>query len=82
MNTATLTSKGQITIPKEIREALRLHTGDRVSFAFNNESEVTMKTVKKSVDDVFGALHDSKQVPLSVEEMNEAIAARFKANKE
>ena len=82
MNTATLTSKGQITIPKEIREALRLHTGDRVSFAFNNESEVTMKTVKKSVDDVLGALRDSEQVPLSVEEMNEAIAARFKANKE
>ena len=66
MKTATLTSKGQITIPKEIREALRLHTGDRVSFAFNNESEVTMKTVKKLVDEAFGALHDSEQVPLSV----------------
>ena len=82
MNTATLTSKGQITIPKEIRDALRLHTGDRVSFAFNNESEVTMKTVTKSVDEVFGKLHDPKQTPLSVDEMNEAIAARFKSKDE
>ena len=79
MNTATITSKGQITIPKEIREALRLHAGDRVAFAFKNESEVTMKTVTKSVDDVFGSLHDDEQAPLSVEEMNEAIAARFKS---
>lgn len=32
MSTATLTSKGQTTVPKEIREHLRLHAGDRIEF--------------------------------------------------
>jgi antitoxin PrlF len=32
MTTATLTSKGQITIPAEVREALGVDTGDRVEF--------------------------------------------------
>ena len=80
MITATLTSKGQITIPKEIREALRLHAGDRVAFVFNNETEATMKTVTKSVDEVYGTLHDPKQPSLTIDEINQAVAARFKSN--
>jgi len=30
MALATLTTKGQVTIPKEVRESLRLHTGDKI----------------------------------------------------
>ena len=39
MITATITSKGQITIPKMVRESLRLHSGDRIAFIMHNQAE-------------------------------------------
>lgn len=75
---ATLTSKGQITIPKAIRMALRLHTGDRVEFVVRGDEEATLKPAAKSVDDVFGCLYRPGRKALSVEEMDAAIAHRMK----
>ena len=48
MNKATLTSKGQITIPKEIREHLQLSTGDCVNFNINDDSSVTFAKDKQT----------------------------------
>lgn len=42
-NEATVTSKGQITIPKEIRDRLGLTRGETVSFEFTDEGEVVMR---------------------------------------
>jgi AbrB family looped-hinge helix DNA binding protein len=81
MTTATLTSKGQVTIPKQVREFLHLHTGDRIEFVLQKNSEAMMKPVTKSVDDVFGRLHDVNQKALSVDEMNAAIAQRMRGSK-
>lgn len=78
MTTATMTSKGQVTIPKQVRDSLHLHTGDRIEFVLQKNSEAMMKPVTKSVDDVFGRLHTSHQKALSVDEMNEAVARRMK----
>jgi AbrB family looped-hinge helix DNA binding protein len=38
MTLATLTSKGQVTIPKQVRDSLRLHTGDKVEFVITETS--------------------------------------------
>lgn len=57
MVTATITSKGQITIPKSVREALYLQTGDRVAFEVYGRDKAALKPITKSVDDVFGRLH-------------------------
>lgn len=81
MVTATLTSKGQLTLPKTVRDALHLHTGDRVSFLIHGADEAVMKPVTKSVDDVFGRLHSPTQVPKTVEEMEEAVAERMRRRK-
>lgn len=81
MVTATLTSKGQITIPKSVRESLHLHTGDRVAFVLHGETEVLVKPVTKSVDDVFGRLHSADQPRRTVEEMNAAVAKRMRGGK-
>lgn len=79
MVTATLTSKGQLTIPKTVRDSLHLHTGDRVAFVIHGDAEAIMKPVTKSVDDVFGLLHLPGQMPLSIEQMKAAVKARMKA---
>jgi len=72
--TATLTSKGQMTIPKAVRESLRLRSGDRVEFVVHDQSEATMRPITKSVDDVFGRLRVRGQAAVTVARMDEAIA--------
>ena len=81
MVTATLTSKGQLTIPKAVRDSLHLHTGDRVAFIVHGDAEAVMKPVTKSVDDVFGRLHGAGQPCKSVEEMKAAVAKRMRKRK-
>ena len=81
MLTATLTSRGQITIPKAVRSALRLQTGDRVVFSLRNDEDAVMKPIAKSVDDVFGKLYDKKQPALRVEDMNQAVAEHLKESR-
>ncbi len=78
MTTATLTSKGQVTIPKQVRELLHLHSGDRIEFLVHGNAEALLKPITRTVSDVFGCLHDSNQKAVSVEEMNEAIAQRVR----
>lgn len=81
MVTATITSKGQITIPKMVRESLHLHYGDRIAFIMHGETEAVMKPVTKTVDQVFGRLHKPGQVRRTVVEMNQAIAQRMRGEK-
>ena len=78
MITATVTTKGQITIPKAVRDALRLRSGDRLAFVVHGDSEATLKPITKSVDEVFGRLHDPAQPVRTVEEMDAAVAGRFR----
>lgn len=70
--TATLTSKGQITIPKSIREVLKLETGDRVEFLVGADGGVTVWPVTENVSTLKGMLAKPKR-PVSVEELNRAI---------
>lgn len=72
--TATLTSKGQITIPKEIREALGVDAGDRVDFTLEADGSVRMEVRRRDLASLAGLLHRPGSQRLSVEEMDEAIA--------
>ena len=78
MVTATLTSKGQITIPKAVREALHLHSGDIVAFIVHGDEEAVLKPMTKSVDEVFGRLHTPGQPRKSIEQMKEAVTERMR----
>lgn len=77
MVTATITSKGQVTIPKGVRDSLHLHSGDLIEFIVHNQSEATLKPLTKSVDEVFGRLHRPGRPARSVDEMNSAVARRI-----
>ncbi|SMO57572.1 AbrB/MazE/SpoVT family DNA-binding domain-containing protein [Gracilimonas mengyeensis] len=74
MPTATLTSKGQVTIPKKIRDKLNLKPGDKINFDIEAEGDVKMSTSKKSILEAAGKLHRPGQKPLSQEEMDEKLA--------
>jgi antitoxin PrlF len=81
MVTATLTTKGQITIPKSVRDSLHLHSGDRIAFVLHGDSEAVLTPITKSVDDVFGTLHVPSQRLRTVAEMNEAVANKLRSRK-
>jgi len=81
MVTAKVTSKGQITIPKVVRESLHLHSGDKVEFIVHGQTEAMLVPVTKSVDQVFGRLHKSAQAGKTVAEMNEAVAQRMRSRR-
>jgi len=76
MLTATLTSKGQLTLPKALRDAFKLRAGSRVVFTLN-EGEAVLTPMSCGVDDVFGALKRKGQKPVAVDEMNAAICRRL-----
>ncbi|WP_081480140.1 AbrB/MazE/SpoVT family DNA-binding domain-containing protein [Pseudomonas sp. PAMC 25886] len=75
MATATLTSKGQITIPVQVRTALGLDTGDRVEFVEMEEGKFAIIAASKTVLDLKGLIRKPVK-PVSIEEMNLAIAAQ------
>ena len=78
MTTATLTTKGQITIPKEIRDRLMLHSGDQLDFQLTKQGQVLLKPVTRHVDEVFGRLSKPGQKVLTPAEMDAAIQQRTK----
>ena len=76
MPRATMTTKGQITIPKSVRDRLRLNPGDRVDFVLQGEGEVVLRPATLDVRDLEGILHRSGGKPVSVERMRKAVARR------
>jgi len=70
--TATVTTKGQITIPKEVRVELALEPGDRVTFVVNADKSATLRPATVDLLGLFGALKP-KVRGVSVEGMNETI---------
>lgn len=78
MPTSTLTSKGQITLPKTIRERLGLRTGDVLEFRFDSQGQVVLRPLAESaVDRVSGLLrHLAPERPVTVEEMRRAVLER------
>ena len=73
MATAAVTSKGQITIPIEVRKKLGIKPGDRVRFIEGENGEVILKPKTGSINDLEGCLHWTGK-PVTIEEMNETIA--------
>jgi AbrB family looped-hinge helix DNA binding protein len=81
MNTAILSVKGQIVIPKQMRQAAQLSVGDEFSISYvNGEIRLRPLDTKKNVvlDQVAGCLARPKQVVLSDSAIRQAIKKRLK----
>jgi AbrB family looped-hinge helix DNA binding protein len=70
---STITSKGQTTVPKEIRKRLNLRPGDKV-FWYIEDGRIVLRAKYRSIKDLAGMLHRPGQRPVTIEEMDEAIA--------
>ena len=75
MATSTVTSKGQITIPAQVRLALGLEAGSRVEFVEVEKGQYLMIAATDDVQSLKGMLRKPPS-PVSVEQMNEVIAER------
>ncbi len=75
MTTTTLTSKGQLTLPKAIRDRLHLRVGDRLEVTLREDGVILMEPVTVDVSQLKGIL-PAPASPVSLEAMEEAIRQR------
>ena len=79
MSAATLTSKGQTTIPKDIRDGLGLAPGDQLDFHLLSNGSASMRARRGTLKDFIGILRKPGQRPLSLKAMDEGIAKVMRA---
>ena len=75
MSTATLTSKGQITIPVDVRRVLNVQAGDRVEFVQIEPGRFELVAATRSVRELKGLFGKPRRT-VSIADMNRAIAER------
>jgi len=70
MAETTMTTKGQVTVPREIRNRLGLKSGDKVAFTVLSDGTVVVRPKTRRLADLAGSLTRPGQPSLSIEEMN------------
>ena len=75
MPRSTITSKGQITVPAEVRRRLKLAPGDELVFQFRKGDELIVVPAKRQkINSLAGMLHHlAKPKPVSIDEMKQAV---------
>lgn len=73
MTTATLSTKGQITIPKDVRTRLGIDTGDRVEFVEIQDGVFQIVAATQDVQALKGIVPKPKK-PVTIKQMNQAVA--------
>jgi AbrB family looped-hinge helix DNA binding protein len=74
MSIATVTTKGQVTIPKEIRDYLKLDTGSKIEFVIDENGDVKIVPLDVPIEAFSGVLHRPGMKTATIEEMEAAIA--------
>lgn len=74
----TLTSKGQLTLPKEIRDRLKLDAGAILDFQIQADNTITARHVQPDARRIRGLLRSPHATPLTVEQMDEAVAKHLR----
>ena len=73
MPTATVTSKGQITIPLEVRSRLHIRTGTKVHFVERPDGAYDFVPATGSILDLYGIFKDDDAPTMTLEQMDQAI---------
>ena len=72
---ATVTDKGQVTLPKAIRDLLGIRPGSRIDFQVTADKTLSARVLTRGSEGLFGLLHRPGQRTITIEEMDDAIAA-------
>lgn len=75
MSTAIMDDEGKITLPENVREGLGLKTGSRVMFVRVGPRDYRLVAKTRKMTDLAGTLPRTGRRPLTIDEMDEAIAA-------
>jgi antitoxin PrlF len=75
---ATLTSKGQVTLPKEIRDRLGLDAGSTLDFQVLPDNTITARAVRPDARRIRGLLKSPHVAPLTVEQMDDGVARHLR----
>ncbi|MDO6415450.1 AbrB/MazE/SpoVT family DNA-binding domain-containing protein [Sphingomonas sp. BIUV-7] len=77
MTMLTVTAKGQITLRQELLRHMQIAPGQQIDVAEMPDGELRLRAVRNTgkISDAFGMLKRSGRKPVSIEDMNEAIAA-------
>ena len=80
MNTAKVTSKGQVTIPKQVRKLLAIKTGDRLAFELEEDGRLRVSRVLNEPRPLRGLLSEyAKSHPVDDEQVRAALRHRAAA---
>ena len=74
MPISTITSKGQITIPKQVRDEMGWKPGDRVAFVRDRAGRTTLQQITTDFRSLKGIIKSPFKRPITLKEMDEAIA--------
>jgi len=74
MSTAMITTKGQVTIPKNVRDTLHVQMGDRIEFIQISEERYEIIAVTKNVEQLKGIVKSKNKKAVGIDEMNNALA--------
>lgn len=82
MSIATISTKGQITLPKEIRVKFHLESGDKIDFRVDEQTEtVLLVPQNRKVRSIFGFLERPNQKAISIEEIQNKLKDSFRERK-
>ncbi|WP_454007162.1 AbrB/MazE/SpoVT family DNA-binding domain-containing protein [Alcaligenes sp. Marseille-Q7550] len=65
----TLTSKGQVTVPRDIRQRMGLKPGDKITFSLLSDGTLVVRPKLRHVSDLAGLLHKPGRTPVPLKEM-------------
>lgn len=71
---ATITSKGQVTVPKNIRDQLNIQAGTQLDFTLNDDGTISVRPLNRTALSIVGILKRPGQKVVTIEQMNDAIA--------
>jgi antitoxin PrlF len=71
---ATVTKRGQVTVPKAIREQLNIEPGTQLDFKLNDDGSISVRPLKRSALAIIGLLKRPGRAAVSVDQMNHAVA--------
>ncbi len=71
---STITAEGKALIPEQVQQLLNLQPGDQIDFVITNDGKVYVQPAGIDVRELSGILYQPSQKPVSLEEMEVAIA--------